>query len=147
MYPDGIIIFNMGIEKISYGKTYNLGNYCSHRIDLEASVDDGEDIQSALSSLKQQCDLFHTSNVPTSEIPIPEYYNVTAPRQEFFMETIHEKQPQSTDNKLTQEEKIHNLITQAGSLPELEQWRLLSSNTKYQSLKQAFEEKLLELSK
>lgn len=31
----------MTITKVSYGKTYPLGNYSSERIDLEASVEDG----------------------------------------------------------------------------------------------------------
>jgi len=33
----------MKITKVNYGKTYSLGNYCSERIDLEASIDETQE--------------------------------------------------------------------------------------------------------
>ena len=131
----------MTIIKVSYGKTYNLGNYCSHRIDLEASIDEEEDVQYVLSSLKQQCDLFHTTNVPTSEIPYQEL-----PDQQHYsvmMETLSKEPTQP----LTQEQRFLNLISLATSLNELSIYQKTANNPKYPNLKEAYDNKLNELTK
>ena len=41
----------MEIKTISYGKTFNDGNYESSRIDMTASVDEGEDVLEAFEDL------------------------------------------------------------------------------------------------
>ncbi len=41
----------MEIKTISYGKTFNDGNYESSRIDMIATVDEGEAIQDAFEDL------------------------------------------------------------------------------------------------
>ena len=33
----------MKVNEVSYGRTFNLGNYESLRVEMKASVDDGED--------------------------------------------------------------------------------------------------------
>jgi hypothetical protein len=35
---------NLKIIEVSYGKTFNAGNYESIRVDMKASVDEGEDV-------------------------------------------------------------------------------------------------------
>lgn len=42
----------MKVKTIAYGKTFNLGNYESQRIDMTAELDEGEDEQLALLRLK-----------------------------------------------------------------------------------------------
>lgn len=42
----------MQVKTIAYGKTFNLGNYQSERIDMTADLDEGEDEQVALLRLK-----------------------------------------------------------------------------------------------
>lgn len=42
----------MKVKTIAYGKTFNLGNYESQRIDMTAELDEGEDEQIALLRLK-----------------------------------------------------------------------------------------------
>src|SRR6478609_6468242 len=114
----------MIITKVQYGKTYNLGNYCSHRIDIEASIDETDNPQEVLSQLKVQCDLFHTTNIPTSEIP-----------QEFITGSIHNNgmfsqptEPQQV--KLSPQDEENNLITSIESAQnekELIQYKLLAA--------------------
>jgi hypothetical protein len=38
---------------VKYGRTYNMGNYQSERIDLEADLDDGDDAEAALQVLQE----------------------------------------------------------------------------------------------
>lgn len=54
----------MNITKVNYGKTFSLGNYCSERIDLEASIDEGEDIELVFAQLKKQVSDIHKFNNP-----------------------------------------------------------------------------------
>lgn len=54
----------MTITKVSYGRTYSLGNYNSERIDLEASVTDSEHIEDVVKELKEMCDTYHKTNNP-----------------------------------------------------------------------------------
>jgi hypothetical protein len=42
----------MHVKTIAYGKTFNLGNYESQRIDMTAELEEGEDEQVALMRLK-----------------------------------------------------------------------------------------------
>jgi hypothetical protein len=134
----------MTITKVSYGKTYNLGNYCSHRIDLEASIDEGEDIQYVLSSLKQQCDLFHTTNVPTSEIP--HLYQETTQGITHYTQPhdgITQDQTIPQPKKLSQKELITQEVTNAKTLKALSEWKLLAD--KYPDLKELYDNQLQKL--
>ena len=42
----------MRVKTIAHGKTFNLGNYESRRIDMSAEMDEGEDEQIAMLRLK-----------------------------------------------------------------------------------------------
>lgn len=54
----------MKITKMQYGKTYSLGNYCSERIDLEASVDESDILDDVAAILKMNCDEIHKAGNP-----------------------------------------------------------------------------------
>ena len=140
----------MQITKVSYGKTYPTGNYSSERIDLEATIDEGETITGVISVLKKMCDTEHQNNNPhlyqeqdtKYQHPISEINNYTTIDR---TELRPVETPQPIDNQLTQEQKIHNLITQSTSLSELKQWELLSKNKQYPTLKEIYDNKLKEL--
>jgi hypothetical protein len=54
----------MKITKVQYGKTYSLGNYCSERIDLEATLDERDLECDVIGFLKDKCDEIHKKNNP-----------------------------------------------------------------------------------
>ena len=41
----------MKINEVSYGRTFNLGNYESLRVEMKASVDEGEDAKEVAAKL------------------------------------------------------------------------------------------------
>jgi hypothetical protein len=133
----------MQITKVQYGKTYSLGNYCSERIDLEASIDEThESVTDAVFQLREYCDQLHKKNNPhLYQEQTPEQREVihAPPYNTYPPEGISEP-----PEKIPQEQKIQNLISQATSLPELKQWELLSKSN--EKLKEAYEKRLLELS-
>jgi len=44
----------MKITKVNYGRTINMGNYESVRIDLTADIEEGENWREALETLKEK---------------------------------------------------------------------------------------------
>ncbi len=48
----------MKITEASYGRTFNLGDYESLRVDMKASVDEGEDPQVVVSKLAAEVHLY-----------------------------------------------------------------------------------------
>lgn len=129
----------MKIEKVSYGRTYPLGNYASERIDMEASIDEHDDAEDILGGLKARVEAFHRSTNP-------HLYNETTPTQPevIWGEPLRNSTTQP-EEKISQEQKILNLISQATSLPELQQWQILAKSKK--ELADAYQQKLNELSK
>lgn len=69
----------MQITTISYGKTFNLGQYQSERIDMTATVVEGEDVALALYTLKAEV-LRLGGDVDGAEEALAEVYDRT--RQE-----------------------------------------------------------------
>lgn len=49
----------MHIDKVMYQKTFNLGSYCSHKIGVEVSIDEGEDAKEALNIAKSLVEEYH----------------------------------------------------------------------------------------
>ncbi len=97
----------MKIKTISYGRTYNLTQYNSERIDLQADIEENEDEQAALSILKEKVERFHKENT-VIEQPIEE-------------------------TKLTKEEMEANYIAeynQCTTLEQLQQYRLTKNHSK-----------------
>ena len=49
----------MNIDRIQYQKVFPISTYCTERIGLEASLDDNENPEEALSKLKIMVDTLH----------------------------------------------------------------------------------------
>lgn len=49
----------MKIKTISIGKTFNLGNYESFRIDLSAEIEENEDVQQSMLKLTKEIKKFY----------------------------------------------------------------------------------------
>ena len=54
----------MKIDRINYQKTFNLGNYTSERIGVEAEVEQGQDLMECYQILKDYVEKFHKDNNP-----------------------------------------------------------------------------------
>lgn len=55
----------MQIKTVNYQETFNLGNYCSQRIGVEVSINEGEDAKQALETARQLVHEFHSQTAPT----------------------------------------------------------------------------------
>ena len=124
----------MHIEKVSYQKTFNLGNYSSERIGVEFVLNQGESADKALDVARQ---LVHEYHVKYQVKINPDYQyllNGTDSEPPFVEE---DKSPVSiVDN-------AKNFIDSCTSVKELKAWELMS-NTKPE-LKEYYNNKLNEL--
>ena len=133
----------MKIEKVSYGKTYSLGNYCSERIDLEASIDeDKESCIEAVNQLRHYCDGIHKQNNPKlyqeQETTIPNNQCIKGSitpydKEGNLLHPLPEKTPEQAAQELIETATPSN-IKWFKHLPE-----------KYPQLKQLYQQKLKEL--
>ena len=57
----------MRVDRINYQKTFNLGNYTSERIGMEAEVAIDDDIDECYKILKSAAEKFHKGNNPQPE--------------------------------------------------------------------------------
>ena len=131
----------MKITTIKYGKTYSLGNFCSERIDLEASIDaDTEDVYECLEKLKDTCDTYHKSNNPKLYTETPIHNN-----SQWEVNTNTQEQPPSTPK--TQPHSTIEAINTCTNLKELQDFQLLVKNmsNKYPEIKEAYQNKLKQL--
>jgi predicted RNase H-like HicB family nuclease len=146
----------MVITKVSYGKTYSLGNYCSERIDLEASVTDGEHIEDVVKQLKDMCDTYHKTNNPHLYQEQGQYYNTPQLiKNETGIERVYShtgdtfiQETYPSENTLipqTQEQKFLQLISLATSTKELSMYEKTANNPKYSNLKAAYDQKYSQL--
>lgn len=146
----------MKIINIKYGKTYSLGNFCSERIDLEASIDSGtEDVYECLEKLKDTCDTYHKCNNPQLYTETKQY-----PYQLEGGAWVTEKEvngfktgginisdiPPSTPK--TQPHSTIEAINSCTTLKVLQEFDLIVKNmsNKYPEIMEAYDKKLLELS-
>ena len=61
----------MKITKVNYGRTYNLGEYNSERLDLEAELAEGDSPQTVWTALADQADSWHAGhNKPTPPVTV-----------------------------------------------------------------------------
>lgn len=102
-------------DRINYQKTFNLGNYTSERIGMEAQIDDGEDPQTKLLVLKNLVEDFHENNNPKEEL------------HDFSIGGIQMQVPinqpiPSIDRKAV--ERLEILIDNASSVDELEKFKM-----------------------
>ena len=129
----------MKITKVQYGKTYSLGNYCSERIDLEASIDESEQdhIPMIVEILKGKCDSIHKANNPGLYIE----------RTTYVPDTNVGNIPQQPEPQPPKKTTIETYIIEIQSVNDPEklkkEWALLAkSNPK---LKDAYELQLKKL--
>jgi len=85
------------ITQVSYLKTFPLGQYINEKIEITIDLNEGDDVQSALSLARSECELNHKTNNPhlyQEQETIQHTYNlnVTAPQQEIIIEKISPEQ-------------------------------------------------------
>lgn len=117
----------MTIDRIKYGKTYNLGSYSSERVDLECTLDTDDDMEEAFKILKEHCDSIHKKNNPQlyqeQERHIVSQW-ATQPHQETTL-TCLPPQPE----KISPEQETEALILaiSEATIEELPQYQLLAA--------------------
>ncbi len=119
----------MKITTIQYHKVYNLGNYCSEKIGLEASIDETEQsLHDAAKELKEYCDEIHKQNNPHlfQETQVMDYSN---PPSTFTnntgTDTLSMKYAPIEEPKISPEQEIEEVlagIEAATNETELTQW-------------------------
>lgn len=131
----------MKITKASYGRTYSLGSFQSERIDLEATIDEGEDIQFVVCNLKHECDQVHQKNNPH----LHQEQETTVWNSEVPNLGLQVTEPQEAipSKKLSQEEVLAQLIEDATTLKALK-W-LEKPSEKYPQTKELYQNKLNQL--
>lgn len=142
----------MNITKVSYGKTYSLGNYCSERIDLEASIDEtNESVTDAVFQLREYCDQLHKKNNPhlyqeqETTVPKLDGWNELNLKGTWEMLPTPSDTPTQTPKKLSQQELITQEISKASNPKQLSEWYLLSR--KFPETIELYDNKLNELTK
>jgi hypothetical protein len=118
----------MKITTVSYQRTYNLGSYNSEKIGLEASIDEGEDIQFVVCNLKHDCDEIHKKNNPQlyqEQTPIQRETIHAAPYNTYPPEGI--TQPEEKISAADEENNLITSIESAQNEQELIQYKLLAA--------------------
>ena len=96
----------MKITKVNYGKTYSLGNYCSERIDLEASIDETqESVTDAVFQLREYCDQLHKKNNPQL------YTETTVYNHNDDFPSVEPKDQTPKDESLAKQINLSNEVT------------------------------------
>ena len=67
----------MQISKVTYKKTYNLGNFSSERIGVEIEINAGEDAKNALDVAKSLVEEYHKQS--SAEYPMPHIEEIEIP--------------------------------------------------------------------
>lgn len=110
----------MFIEKVSYQKTFNLGNYTSERIGVEICLNAGEDAKAALDTAKELVESYHKENIPNVEESVIEV------------------------DKPSNEKGVAEAIKSCSTIDELYTWELyVRSKPQYDEV---FKKRLVELS-
>lgn len=102
----------MKLTLVTYAKTFNLGNYCSEKIGLEASIDDSESPESALAILKEIVTKFHEQNNPQLETTV-----WTAPTP---LVALPETQVQKTELSIDEVKEITDAMDAATDITAFE---------------------------
>jgi len=58
----------MHITTVNYQETFNLGNYCSQRIGVEVTLNEGEDAKQALETARLLVHEYHSQTTPEQEM-------------------------------------------------------------------------------
>ena len=129
----------MHISKVSYQKTFNLGNYCSEKIGVELDINPTEDAKEALNTAKALVHEFYMEGVPT--IPFPETHSIVADNAVVPIVDIKADEPPPT--KLTKEEQQRKYLTDCTTIEELNTFKLLVKNNPH--LQECFDNHLNKL--
>ena len=82
----------MHIDRISYQKTYNLGNYSSERIGVEIELNAGEDAKNALDVAKSLVEEYHKESAALYPMPFQEEIEIpiisNATREALYETTV-----------------------------------------------------------
>ena len=115
----------MKIDKVSYQKTFNLGNYSSERIGVDILLNEGEDAKEALATAKQLVTEYHKENNPQIYEEQEEGILIGEP---FRNSTQIVQQPAAPIPKLSQEETIIRDIHTCTELKTLQAYKLIAKN-------------------
>lgn len=129
----------MKINEIEYQKNYNIIGMQWEKIIARGTMEDGDNFQDCVKKLRSECDQSAQEKINSLYQEQETTYGISHYTQP------HDGTTQDLTIPQTQEEKITRLIQKATSLPELEQWKLLSNNQKYPQLKELYQQKLKEL--
>ena len=143
----------MKITQVSYLKTFPLGQFINEKIEITIDLNEGDDVQSALSLARSECELNHKTNNPhlyQEQETMGEYPISTS--KENPLETDKYQEFRDTpisqhleNQRLTQEQKFLQLISLATSTKELSMYEKTANNPKYPNLKEAYDKKLKQL--
>jgi hypothetical protein len=114
----------MKIDRISYSKIIPIGSYCNERIGLEASIDEGDDVETSMQKLK---DL--VNSLASNQIQVVESGNGELP----------------VENRTPKEQQIANFkeaITTCTSMKALEMFKKLVDRENLPALTEAYDNKL-----
>ena len=132
----------MKTTKVTYLKTFPLGQFINEKIGIEIELNEGDDIQSALAFARSECELNHKTNnahLYKDQLLSPDY-TIFNHESLDFSEPIKDL-PQK---KLSQKELIISEINKCQSSKQLKEWNLLAS--KYPETKELYDLKLKQLS-
>lgn len=107
----------MHIEKISYQKTFNLGNYSSERIGVEFVLNQGESADKALDIAKE---LVHEYHAKSQIDVIPNFDFMNECSIESPAKIVKKETPKSVV------ENAKNFIDSCVTVQELKAWELMS---------------------
>lgn len=128
----------MKTTKVTYLKTFPLGQFINEKIGIEIELNEGDDIQSALAFARSECELNHKANnahLYKDQETMAEQEPVV-----IWGEPLRKTEPQ----KLSQKELIISEINKCQSQKQLKEWNLLAS--KYPETKELYDLKLKQLS-
>lgn len=129
-------------KTIVYHKTYNLGNYSSHKIGVEIELEEGDDIQQALLFAKAETDKFHLNSIPKEEVIQRNEFQSGTTVKTIEQSTVAPAPPQK--NKTQEEQTIEDIST-CTELKVLESYKLIVKGKS--KLQEAYDAKLKELTK
>ena len=107
LLPNGLFLFYMHINQISYTKTFNLGNYSSEKIGVEITLNEGEDAKESLATAKALVEEYHKQSI--AEYPMPFEQEIEVPviskeTKELLKEEVYAHSPTLEEQIMSCEE-------------------------------------------
>ena len=127
----------MKATKVTYLKTFPLGQFINEKIGIEIELNEGDDIQSALAFARSECELNHKTN--NAHLYKDQETTMEQDPVVIWGEPLRKTEPQ----KLSQKELIISEINKCQSPKQLKEWNLLAS--KYPETKELYDIKLKQL--